>query len=168
MAALRDIQQLATTLMREHGLRRRGWSFAFDNAKVRFGCCKYRSRVISLSRALVRANSLEAARDTLLHEIAHALVGRGHHHDAVWKQAAQAIGCTGERCYDSGLINTPTPAWVGQCAAPGCQGHERHRRMRRAYCTRCAKKNGIRLSRKTPVDTLTHYQIHWIRREDSE
>ena len=37
--------------------------------------------------------------DTLLHEIAHALVGHKHGHDAVWRRKALQIGCNGKRCY---------------------------------------------------------------------
>lgn len=35
--------------------------------------------------------------DTVLHEIAHAIVGNKHHHDRVWKDCAQRIGCSGSR-----------------------------------------------------------------------
>ena len=36
--------------------------------------------------------------DTILHEMAHALVGQVHGHDAVWQ--AQVLGCSGRRCHD--------------------------------------------------------------------
>ena len=43
-------------------------------------------------------NSDEATiRDTILHEIAHALTP-GQHHNDVWRRKATAIGCTGQRC----------------------------------------------------------------------
>lgn len=35
--------------------------------------------------------------DTVLHEIAHAIAGNEHHHDRVWRDCAQRIGCTGSR-----------------------------------------------------------------------
>ena len=44
--------------------------------------------------------------DTLLHEIAHALVGRRHHHDAVWRAKAREIGCTGQRCHSVSFAST--------------------------------------------------------------
>ena len=40
-----------------------------------------------------------AMTESLLHEIAHALVGRKHNHDAEWKAKAREIGCTGERTH---------------------------------------------------------------------
>lgn len=36
-------------------------------------------------------------KDTVLHEIAHAIVGNEHGHDGVWKECAQRIGSTGAR-----------------------------------------------------------------------
>ena len=44
------------------------------------------------------ASVLGDIRDTLLHEIARAIVGPGHAHDAVWRTAARRIGCTAKRC----------------------------------------------------------------------
>ena len=35
--------------------------------------------------------------NTVLHEIAHGIAGATHHHDRVWVQAAQRIGCDGQR-----------------------------------------------------------------------
>ena len=37
-------------------------------------------------------------KNTLLHEIAHALAGHEHNHDEVWKATARSIGCDGCRC----------------------------------------------------------------------
>src|SRR5262245_22837551 len=81
-AHLDAIVQLAITLMAAHALR--GWSFQFDNSTTRAGACQYATRVLSLSFAFARQAPAEEIRETLLHEIAHALVGPAHHHDAVW------------------------------------------------------------------------------------
>ena len=37
-------------------------------------------------------------KDTVLHEIAHAIAGNHHHHDAVWKSCCIAVGCQPKRC----------------------------------------------------------------------
>lgn len=42
-------------------------------------------------------NNGNVIEDTVLHEIAHAIVGNKHHHDKVWRDCAQRIGCTGSR-----------------------------------------------------------------------
>lgn len=135
---LKDARHLANTLMGYHGLV--NWSFDFDKAKVRFGCCNYRKRKITLSRELTTLNSEAWVRETILHEIAHALVGRGHGHDRHWRYAARAIGCTGNRCYDGRLVNQPLPNYLIQC--PKCGGRVfRYRRPTRgACCGRCWKR----------------------------
>lgn len=42
-------------------------------------------------------NNGNVIENTILHEIAHAIVGASHHHDKVWKDCAQRIGCDGSR-----------------------------------------------------------------------
>jgi predicted SprT family Zn-dependent metalloprotease len=126
---------LARRLMNEHGLA--DWGLTFDNAKTRAGVCRQNTRQIGLSRPLTRLHSDDEVRDTILHEIAHALVGAGHHHDEVWKAKAREIGCTGDRCVTSteGQI---LGDWTGTCPA----GHvvHRHRRPTRALsCSACSR-----------------------------
>ena len=38
----------------------------------------------------------EDIKDTVLHEIAHAIVGCNHHHDYVWRACCNKIGCKPE------------------------------------------------------------------------
>jgi predicted SprT family Zn-dependent metalloprotease len=125
--------RLATDLMAQHGLG--GWTFRFDNARARFGACRYQSRQISLSRHLTRLCSEAEVRNTLLHEIAHALVGRVHGHDEVWRRTALAIGSDGKRT-DDGPVGAEG-RWTGRCPA----GHlvRRHRRPSRVMsCSTCS------------------------------
>jgi len=49
---LADAIELATKLMREHGLT--GWRVKLDHARRRAGQCDYNTKVISLSRLYVR------------------------------------------------------------------------------------------------------------------
>jgi predicted SprT family Zn-dependent metalloprotease len=129
-------QQLALSLMREHGLLPR-WSFAFDRAERRFGSCNERKRRITLSAALVRLNSENEVRDTILHEIAHALVGVRAGHGLKWRRTASLIGCNARSCYGEEVCQPPTK-FVGRC--PTC-GFELHRsRRRRVSCGRCDRK----------------------------
>ena len=80
---LDDAARMARALMAEHGLR--GWSLVFDRAKRRAGICRYDQRVIGLSAPLTALHGEADVRDTVLHEIAHALVGARHGHDATWR-----------------------------------------------------------------------------------
>jgi hypothetical protein len=125
---------LARRLMDVHGLT--GWSIAFDNAKTRAGVCRPDRKQLGLSRPLTRLHDDDEVRDTVLHEIAHALVGARHGHDEVWRAKALQIGCSGSRCISS--LNGAVPAdWVGTCPA----GHRitRHRRPQRAQsCGFCS------------------------------
>jgi predicted SprT family Zn-dependent metalloprotease len=60
-----------------------GWGFAFNKQRRGMGLCRYATRTIELSIYLVDRNGLEEVRDTILHEIAHALVGPGHGADGL-------------------------------------------------------------------------------------
>lgn len=124
---------MAEQLVQQHGLS--GWRVEFDSAKRRAGVCRFGHRVIGLSAPITRVHSQAEVRDTVLHEIAHALVGPSHGHDAVWQATARRIGSTGRRCVDS-EAPAVTGSWVGVCAA----GHlkDRHRRPERVMsCGQC-------------------------------
>lgn len=132
---LADGFAMAEYLLEAHGLD--GWEVAYDNAKRRAGICRFSDRVVGLSAPLTAMHSEEEVRDTILHEIAHALVGPRHGHDAVWRAKARSIGCSGERCM-SADAPAPPAAWLGTCAA----GHsiERHRRPERVLtCGVCSR-----------------------------
>ena len=130
---LRAAYDMAAGLLREHGLD--GWRVELDGAKRRAGVCRYADRVIGLSAPMTRVHTEDLVRDTVLHEIAHALVGPHHGHDAVWRRTAVRLGASGERCVS---VDSPTVigAWIGVCAA----GHvrDRHRRPERVLsCGQC-------------------------------
>ena len=97
---LLSIRHLANKLLEEHGLKAKGWRFAFDESKSRFGSCHYNIKVIFISRLFALVIKDEKVLDTLLHEISHALVGSGHGHNEVWRRKAISMGCNGERCGD--------------------------------------------------------------------
>lgn len=98
------------------------WHFAFDTARRQFGCCHYGSKKITLSRALVEINNEQQVRDTILHEIAHALCPTKAHHGPIWKAMARAVGAKPERCYTTKDVATLTYKWRWICA--GCGDEE--------------------------------------------
>jgi predicted SprT family Zn-dependent metalloprotease len=100
---LHAAEMLARTLMDQHGLR--GWTFGFDRAARRFGACFWRRKHISLSWKLTRLNSEAEVRDTILHEIAHAMTPNDGHGEK-WKATCVAIGAKPERCYKENAVNT--------------------------------------------------------------
>lgn len=130
-AALDSVARLARELMAKHQLNQ--WSFQFDNGTKRGGCCHYATQLLSLSHEFAKRASDEEIRDTILHEIAHALVGKEHRHDEVWRAKALQIGCSGRRCHD--LQFTP-PRYIVKCEH-NCWVATAERRRRGVVCTRC-------------------------------
>lgn len=133
---IKEIKTLALDLMSEHGLIKLGWTFAFDNAKRRAGVCSYSRKLIGLSIPLVLAREYKMSRNTILHEIAHALTPNDGH-GARWKRKAIEIGCDGERCFSDAKIE-------GKYKAVCKNGHVyfRHKAPNfgtRSSCGKCAR-----------------------------
>ena len=146
--SLADVEKLAGDLLARHqagsGLDA-DWGFGFDLSTARAGVCRYADKRIDLSVSYCHRATRAEIEDTLLHEIAHAIVGHRHHHDAVWKAVARAIGCTAERCH--GVDHTPA-RWVGEC---GCGQSWRRQRLSRRLrlggrCLKCGGRIAWRLN----------------------
>ena len=148
---LADVEALARELLARHAAESGldpAWGFGFDLATSRGGVCRPAHKRIDLSVSYChRATRAEIA-DTLLHEIAHAIVGVRHQHDAVWGAKAREIGCTAERCHD--VRHTPA-RWVGACQCGQRWSRQRlSRHLRRG--ARCARCDGeIRWRRNTDI-----------------
>ena len=133
-------RRLARGLMNEHGLS--DWRLMFDHAKRRFGACHYSKRMITLSRVLTLLNDERQVRDTVLHEIAHALTP-GDVHGERWRKKCQEIGAAPVRCYRDEEVVAPERAaakYLWGCAA--CDWWvERRRVNRRVFvCSTCRGK----------------------------
>ncbi len=143
-------RNLAVDLMKQHGLR--DWSFRFDHARRRFGSCRPSSRAITLSRPLTFLNDDAQVRDTILHEIAHALAPDDGHGE-LWKRMCRRIGADPKRCYSDELVISPprrtAPYEIG-CAT--CNWwHDRHRHTRRKLvCRACRKPVVMRIKPHRP------------------
>lgn len=142
-------QKLAIQLMDEHNLTKAGWTFKFDTAKRRFGVCNYTKKVIGLSESLTRLNEEHLVKDTILHEIAHALTP-GHGHDSVWVAKAKEIGCDGNRCYSSTAVQVPPAKYTATCKGCG-QKHRRHKKPK--YNSSCGHCSGGRYN--------PEYKLEW-------
>lgn len=132
---LADAFALAEHLLERHGLH--DWTVEYDGARRRAGICRFERKVLGLSAPLTRLHGEEEVRDTILHEVAHALVGPRHGHDAVWRETAVGIGCSGERCVSAEAPRVEAD-WLGVCPA----GHttDRHRRPERVMtCGTCSR-----------------------------
>lgn len=135
---LQQAQKLALSLMSQYGITQSGWRFKYDNSHLRFGVCKFGPKIIGLSKRLVLVNDEERVKDTILHEIAHALTP-GHHHDHVWRAKAIEIGCTGERCFTEETTNIPETRYIGTC--PNGHTHQRHKSSsKKQSCGKCSSR----------------------------
>lgn len=110
---LRDIEDLASWALVEHGLADKGWTFGWDGAIRRAGCCSHSRQRISLSLPIfeIEGNRNDAL-DVILHEVAHALTGDAAGHGRGWMSVARSIGARAERCH---TLEVPAP-YVGICA----------------------------------------------------
>jgi predicted SprT family Zn-dependent metalloprotease len=139
------IRALGRALLNAHGLT--AWEFGFNSNVRRAGVCFYPHRGepgrIELSVHFTQHNTDDEVRDTLLHEIAHALVGPGHGHDGVWKAKCRAIGAKPDACYGD-EVEMPRGRWRATC--PGCATEfDRHRRPARPggwHCRPCGPTAG--------------------------
>ena len=137
---LEEAKSLAIELMDKHGLFDKGWSFEFDNAKRRLGRCRYNSfgggGLISLSKHITLINDISIIRNTILHEIAHALVGYIHKHDSVWRFKAMEIGCNGNRlCSDNVKVEGK---YVAICNGCGKKKYAHRKKKRASSCGDCS------------------------------
>lgn len=137
---LKEAKELAEKLMLDHNLI--GWSFKFDSANARFGLCRHTKKTISLSKFLVSLNTVERVTNTILHEIAHAILGPGYGHSKVWKQKAIEIGCNGKTGYDH--TNTIIPPskhnYIYKCKHCGKEIIQTYRSHRVLACVKCCEE----------------------------
>ena len=126
--------KLARSEMNKHGLI--DWDLDLDYAKVRAGACFFNEKKISFSRNFIKKSSHEDINDTILHEIAHALVGPKHGHNKVWKEMALKLGCSAQRCH---TLEFSEYKWVRFCVNE-CWQQKVHRRRSNLICKKCGSK----------------------------
>jgi len=87
---------IAESLVRYHLSKE--WTIRMNGRLLKtFGQCNHLTKVINLSKKLTINEIEDSVIDTILHEIAHALVGSGHGHGKVWINMALSIGCAAKR-----------------------------------------------------------------------
>lgn len=75
-----------------------GWRFKWNNRKRAYGVCSYRTRTIQLSKFLTALQDYDSVKDTVLHELAHALAGGHAGHGPAWKAWCLKLGANPQRC----------------------------------------------------------------------
>ena len=133
---LQEAKKLTLSLMSDHKLNH--WSFKWHNQKTCYGTCYHSRMAIGLSKVLVPQMSIEAVTNTILHEIAHALVGGGYGHGYVWQRKAIEIGCDGNRTNDHDV--EVEPKYIAICSGCG-KRFTAHRKLKRSHwCIKCNNK----------------------------
>lgn len=99
---LKKAQALTHILMHKHGLLGH-WKFRWHNKKRSLGTCSYVKKIIYLAKWYTELNDQSQVKDTILHEIAHALsyerYGRkGIGHGKIWKSICREIGAEPRAC----------------------------------------------------------------------
>ncbi len=131
---------LAERLIKQHQLH--GWTLQWDRAKRRLGLCDYRNKIISLSYDYVKLNNSEEVKDTILHEIAHALAGAKTGHGEKWKLICMQIGAKPERCCNDPVV-MPKGDWRAICKSCNYLYHFfRKPKKSSYYCRKCGTIRG--------------------------
>ena len=127
-----QLLNLTRTLMDQHGLT--NWKIRIGSAKNQAGVCDYRKKTIGMSLHLAGIRTVDETKDTILHEIAHALAGHSAGHGPKWKTVCRQIGANPERTFQ--LDKPIEHRFEYHCPShPDVKGRC-HRR--RAYvCNRC-------------------------------
>jgi len=104
--ALRVIEDLATIYANEqlfkHGLK--GWSIAWHDQGEMAGRCSFGPKIITLNRRVLLNTAARNIRETILHEITHALVAPDVGHGQLWYEKLLEIGGTGIWVFNDGRV----------------------------------------------------------------
>jgi len=135
MNDLTTIERHARALMTMHGVGRLG--FEFDRGKKRIGAMHYQRSggvsipvKITISKHYALILSMDEIRETMLHEIAHALTP-GDGHGAKWKSKARELGARPAPC--KAVSVSPEAAWKGICGSCSAVQGNQHRAPLRVY-----------------------------------
>lgn len=101
MTSKEQFSELVEDYMRNSHLFDKGWVYKFNYLKRKLGLCYHNRKVLEFSLPFVEVNTLDLMKNTIIHEVSHALVGPYHKHNHVWKS----------QCRDLGLMN-PTAVCV--------------------------------------------------------
>lgn len=136
------------------------WELRFSHQKRHLGYCRPRKMIISISKAFMETNPFPVIKDTLLHEIAHALhfldTGKTNHSNG-WKEYALKVGCEPKRCASNEGLIVPEGKYVGIC--PVCEKVTHfYRKVRRSYsCSHCTRKYDPKY--RLQILTIREYEV---------
>ena len=116
------------------------WKFEWNKRKSALGVCNYTKKTIYLSEYFLGRVEADETKDTILHEIAHALadIRHGHRrHGLEWKKVCREIGAKPVRCH-SGEVKNEVSQYEVKC--PKCSFKFARHRFNKGKLTQL--KNG--------------------------
>lgn len=132
--------------MQIHGLIDKGWNFGLNNNYTSAGITRWdnntKGNIIELSRIYINSKSvnIDSVLNTILHEIAHALVGFEEGHNDIWRNKAIEIGSDGKRCRD-GFLDVSENKYLLKCSDGCVFGRQRKsKNMHKMLCTKHKSK----------------------------
>lgn len=142
-AIRRELENATQELFAAHKLE--GWKILFENVSSRAGQCNYTNKTISYGILFMLHADREQRMNTVLHEIAHAIAGAGHGHDAFWKRTFISLGGNGERSAErpASVYTTENYLWIGVC--PTCGDVTGFKRAPQTVwgCVKCPKHSPV-------------------------
>ncbi|WP_158728618.1 SprT-like domain-containing protein [Flavobacterium sp. I-STPA6A] len=129
---LLQAEKLVHALMDKHGLIKEGWKFKWLKHSSAAGVCNYTKKEINLSLELTILNTESEVRDTIIHEIAHALTPN-EGHGKKWKAKCVEIGCRPEQFFTDKQKVTTGSRYIAICKACGLEHKEAEKKLS-CYC----------------------------------
>lgn len=127
---LNEIEKKAKHVIAKHCPE---YKFAWMNKKTVLGYCDYGTRTIALSKFHALKNPLSVTKDTVLHEVAHALTP-GCGHGKAWKIVCKALGGTPQAC---AKIEITGHKWELGCKCRTEKYYRKPTRFVGAFCKKC-------------------------------
>lgn len=119
LALMGSIQRETRDLLEAHGLK--GWKVLFERSLHRAGSCRYARKEIVYSVYFMETSSPEERRNTITHEVAHAIAGSHAGHGERWAKIHKELGGTAsvKGLMPQALATHEYFLWVGTCVNCG-------------------------------------------------
>lgn len=115
----------------------KGWSVKVGSKRTEYGSAQHKSRIIEISLPCANSGSDENLRETILHEIAHALCDAKENHGKQWKKTYRSIG--GNPDYVD-TQNDTDDFYVWEVRCPNaCYNYRGALKRKRSECPLCGK-----------------------------
>ena len=137
----------ARNQLRKHGLD--NYSFTFIKSRGNIGYAEYDRKEVGISIYLLDYDEA-AAKETLKHEIAHAMAyeetGDTGHNSEAFKAACKRIGADPAAFMQDEKYRKHNATWIGTCGKCGAKYYFYAKPGKKLYCTRCANRKSLVLS----------------------